>query len=794
MLAATLLVHALALAGVASPSPHDTGADSRSQASFRGIVTEGGNGRAIAGAHLLLIVEPTTGRAGRLRRHQHLDASADPTAAVQTESDDEGGFEFEAPPSRRLRLIVLAPGYERLEQIVELPLRNNKRLSVYLTPATHTVYRTVVKAPRPPEPGRVTTRELSAEEIRTLPGTQGDPLRALQNFPGVARTPGGLGVLVLRGAAPNQSRVFFGEHALPRAFHVTGLSSVVPADAIDRIEFLPSNAPARYGSTTGGVVAIVPRQLSRDKLHGYADIDLAGGAALVRGPIGKGAFLIGAQRSWIDAPLRVAGKIAEIGFTLPQYSDYQALFELPGRRVQIRMLGGIDRIDIQREGMEEVRPFRFGAQFHRVDLVFKRRHGPWRLLFSPSLRYEHNVIEVQEQTHAQRDDLFVSWRAEAERKLSPRASLMVGVDGEIDPYRAQQAEPVLSADPGSFETQTRYTSGVQSTLGVYSTADIRFGRVTLWPGIRVSTFTAGPQAKVAADPRLAGRWSIGDRVALSFGAGLYSQPDIPQRGNRLELVSSLVNRVVLPAAFAQLEPTAGFAPEQSVRVARAAQTSAALSVTPSPLWLLELGAYGRLRDNNTFDKHVELIGGLGTDVVTHPDAVSVDYGLEAIIRRQPRRALYGWLSYTLSRSELRVPDDVPDVPPRFPGAFDQRHIFALVASYRLPRRFRLGGRFRLVSGSPYTDIVGVIDGPGDLQQPLLGRPNEARFPTFHQLDIRVDKVWYRQRASMTLYLDIQNVYNRQNVEAYSYGFRGYRNKTASIGLPIFPSLGFRVDW
>jgi hypothetical protein len=37
--------------------------------------------------------------------------------------------------------------------------------------------------------------------------------------------------------------------------------------------------------------------------------------------------------------------------------------------------------------------------------------------------------------------------------------------------------------------------------------------------------------------------------------------------------------------------------------------------------------------------------------------------------------------------------------------------------------------------------------------------NSERLPAYHQLDLRVDKVWYFQKWSLNLYLDIQNIYN-----------------------------------
>jgi hypothetical protein len=71
----------------------------------------------------------------------------------------------------------------------------------------------------------------------------------------------------------------------------------------------------------------------------------------------------------------------------------------------------------------------------------------------------------------------------------------------------------------------------------------------------------------------------------------------------------------------------------------------------------------------------------------------------------------------------------------------------------------------LVDGQPYTPYdtalstlipVWNVTGRGIADYTQL---NTQRIAAFHQLDIRVDKVWYFKKWSLNLYLDIQNVYN-----------------------------------
>src|SRR5690606_14335798 len=82
-------------------------------------------------------------------------------------------------------------------------------------------------------------------------------------------------------------------------------------------------------------------------------------------------------------------------------------------------------------------------------------------------------------------------------------------------------------------------------------------------------------------------------------------------------------------------------------------------------------------------------------------------GIELLIRKDLTKNLLGWSSYTFSRSFYDLNDGWGLT--RFD--FDQPHILTAIAVYKLPRGWSFGGRFRLVSGNPYTPVYdGVVDG------------------------------------------------------------------------------------
>jgi len=123
------------------------------------------------------------------------------------------------------------------------------------------------------------------------------------------------------------------------------------------------------------------------------------------------------------------------------------------------------------------------------------------------------------------------------------------------------------------------------------------------------------------------------------------------------------------------------------------------------------------------------------DRLTQPQ-LGRSYGMEVLIRRQSKTGVFGWLSYTLSRSERErgtawVPYD-----------FDRTHLVNLVAGLPLPRNWDIGARWTYQSGKPTTTTSGY---------------NAARGGGYLRFDLRVDKRAVWRKWLLDFYVDITNV-------------------------------------
>lgn len=750
-----------------------------------------GDRTPIEGATVLAIEAPAKAEPGVLDPPPLLPEGG-PAWQRSATSDADGNAVLTDIPARGARLIIIANGHARLEMVVR---PRNKPLTVFVEPLDQDTFRTVVKSESGPTRARAQSQQLTREEIQTVPGAQGDPLRALQNMPGVARSPFNLGLLVLRGASPDASRVFLGGHALPRAYHVLSLSSVFPAEVLDDLRLVAGNFDAAYGNATGGIVEIEPRAGRRDGLHGFTEIDIGAATTMLEGPVGKGSFIVSAQRGYYDLALRAADRVAENvtgdgnSNLYPTYYDYQGLldFPLPRGSWTVRVFGSGDtlRTPPPSGGLPD-RGFDLTSGFHRVDFAVRSRAAGWRLWWTPSVRFESGKFFARESTlERTRRDGVVSMRTEMSRRFTPRFSWLIGTDFEVDGFwvRERVVEPsplvALPADPSG--------RGVLSTIGVYTSAPIDLGPAHIVLGSRGTAFTVGDNAAFSFDPRVNTHFDVGQRWRLHASVGKYSQVRFTDDQVSVDVANSIQPFLWYPPVLSQFDETVAFDPgDRPITVRQALHASLGADWQIRDDISAQATAFAREQDNAT-----PLL--TSEDVLVPFASREHTLGVQTMLRKHIGGKLYGWVTYTLMWSRLRFVEELPgiDLQDR-PSDFDQRHNFGLVASYILPKRWRIGGRFRVSSGYPYSPVIGSVNNPV-ARFPVLGPRNSARLGAFHQLDLRVDKRWILNRATVTGYVDVQNVYNRQNPDAVYYRY-DYREPAAFAGLPIFPALGVRVDY
>ena len=643
------------------------------------------------------------------------------------------------------------------------------RLAANSTTAAHEQGETVITVKGDRLPREVSKRTLNRDEIRHSAGTQGDALLSIQNLPGIARPPPFSGQLVVRGSAPDDTIVLVDGTEVPLAYHFGGLSSVIPTELLEQIDFYPGNFSARYGRAMGGIVEARLRPPRVSGYHLVIENSVLGARGIVEGPLGKGfSFFAAGQRSWLDLLITPILKAeGETQTALPSWADYQLAvrkdFNLDSS-LSVLFFGSDDSYDIIDPVSNAADPGSAGAlgyhtAFWRAQANFEsqltsRTHFKLTAAYGQdrlALSLGNNLIDAT--LHP------LTSRAELSHQVMAGLRANVGFDLSYQAYDfALQLPPatrpgVPSGGPGQPPIRSQGSKSLFQP-GAYAELEIvPWTGTRIVPGLRadydnaIGHWDVAPLLNVRQD--LTGSYP---KITLKGGAGLYYQP---------------------PSPF-DTAPGLG-------------QTG----LTSNRSTHYDVGL------EQEFSRHLEL----STDVfykrfdrlvmpVARNAGSGSAYGVEWLLRYKADPKFFGWVAYTLSRSERR---DVPSEPSsRF--QFDQTQVLTVVANYKLGRGWQLGGRFRLTSGDLYTPTSpGAYNASAGSQLGVAAFPAfGARLPAFNQLDLRIEKTRNFKVLRVTWFLDVQNVYAKNNPLGVSYNYN-YTQSVYTRGLPILPIFGVRLE-
>jgi hypothetical protein len=629
-----------------------------------------------------------------------------------------------------------------------------------------------VEAP-PTEP---TKRVLTEQELTTLPGTRGDAVRAVEVLPGVGRTQFGTnpGAPPLRGSASNESAVFFDGSATPTLYHFGGLTSVFNSHLLESVTLYPGNYSARYGRQAGGIIEARVRDPKADRGHFMLELSLLDSFALAEGPAGqKTSVAVAARRSNVD--LFVSSMIDDDSTAVlaaPVYWDYQAIVAhrfSSAHRLRAMAYGSYDsfKLFVGKAGEDPSLRGQLGSRdsFHRLQVSLKSQ-------LSDAVEQELMVSGMFGPGNGRFGNVdfeYATGNSTARASWSIFAAPWLRFDTGLDAvllyarYRYNGPSPApAEGTPSQGSVASETTNHLDSSLtatrpGAYVEASLQPARaLLLLPSVRVDYYS--DSRKWSVDPRLSGRFSLTQATTLKAGAGLYSQPP-----EFWEVVKEFGNPKLAPY--------------------RTVQTSAGVEQ--------QLGDHVRL-DVDTFYKRWQdrVIGTAGGAPPVYVNGGSGNaYGLELLLDWQPAPKTRAFVAYTLSRSERQ---DGRGTPTRL-FDHDQTHNLSFTTSLDLGRGWQAGARFRYVTGDPYSAVQrAVYDASTDTYRPLYGDVNGARNPAFHQLDLRLEKLWHAGPIAITAYLEVMNVYNAKNQERRRYSY-DYAQSASVSGLPLFPNLGVRGE-
>ena len=745
---------------------------------IQGIVYQRSTGKALAGADVRIL---------ETDQHQKTDAN--------------GVFQFTELPEGTYTFLVTHPAETTPTNVsVDISSGDTTEIKIHLGVAFK-LETVLVEGKRLPP--TISRTEIRGSELLRIPGTFNDTLKGLMTLPSIGIPNDYFGALYIRGSEPGSNLYYFDRTPLGYPFHWGGLLSTISSETLEKIDIYAGGYGAEFGLDSQAVLDIYARNSIEKSWSGKLNLNILYSEGLLEAKIGdKGYVSASGRRSYLDL---IAGPIIEeqrgTPQQLPYFSDYQLKFAhtlSESHHLTVNAIAATDHfkieeeaseletvngMEIEIENMEGARASAFFKNGFDGQGVHLRSDFTENLTSSLSLTRSSNFLTiafgapVNEQFSQNAEGKWVvdsadyahydvavnvpvyTLREDVSYRLTPRF--------RFEPGFLVSFSPAVSFEDGRFPEFESSGENVATTTPIVEDGE----------GIREQT-GIGPESEPTGfeeihdefghdfyrtEGYLQGRYDPLSFLSVALGVRLdylnvTEQVSIQPRGSVSLTLSSGSN---LRFAYGHYEQS----PQPSHLLAEDGNRALESSLTRHYIMELEheLSSRTELKLATYYKDAQKLVT---------PDEVS-NYlnqgtafvgGAEVFLRHRIPDKFFGWISYAYTHAERR---ENPDVAYQ-PYLFDNTHIVSVVANYNFTPNFEIGAKWQYLSGTseaPISSIVFIQDPVTRGLNPLLASVDEqlsTELAPYHKLDLRVSYKWNVWGLKVGGFLDILNVYNRNN--------------------------------
>jgi carboxypeptidase-like protein/TonB-dependent receptor-like protein len=769
-------------------------------------------------------------------------------ARVKGYTDQNGSFSLKIKDTGTYSLIIKSSGLKMIK--TKMTISNNYKRNFKLRPLSIKGGGITITGKRDIQ--KVSRRTMTAKEMKETPASFGDSISAMTSLPGVERTNGFFGPLVIRGIGPDKNRYFVDGIPINNPMHFGGLHSVINSNMMSEIDLFSSSSPSQYGGVTGAVININTVDDVKE-FGGYTDIGIISASTLFQAPIKRGengdVFFVGpytgevksTNAGYIMASARIGylsfivPYIVEIitgdkPFKLPEYWDYQfkGKFHFNSRNsLTILMNGSSDYwkivVDDEMNDEEGADPlvtdikFNYDQIFHNQGLVYKYERDKFKNTLSMySALSEHYMyinagnenaavwakdysLSVKPNIFGFKEEFVFEW-------IKKIANLKGNIEYTLYDFKADGKELLPNtpgedgfdlANPDAIISKNVNTEFRNHVISGYLENKFKYKGLTFVPGIRIDHLKRTNQT--TKDLRGLISYELPSDTTLSISSGQYS------------------SFFQVNTNYFQGNPSLGEL-DEGIKPEKAWHNVIGLEQA-FDMYVISIEYF-----NNKFydhavayphpDENGDLIDGLS----------SAEYktsGIEIMIRkdnRQGTNGLFGWLSYTYTQSKMKsgilgnmYDQDGNDLGVLYDlngdkwlnSDYEQEHSCKLVLGYRL-NAHTFSGRFQYYTSMPYTPIVGgtgdiLLDGTTRYAPVYSTDLNSERFKPDYRLDLRYSYQTNHKWGYIRWYVEVINATNNEEENILSWKYdRAYGSDNPEItkeeGLTIIPNFGVEVKF
>lgn len=714
-----------------------------------------------------------------------------------TVSDSLGEFRFYSLPSCSIMVECVCSGFERFWQRMIIP--KGEEIDALFRPrkVTYSEYEIIVYGKNAEK--EVSQRKLTLQEVKKIPGVDGDAIKVIQTMPGVGRPTSSGGDVIVRGSRTWDTGFYLDGTQIPNIFHFFGVRSTYNSDDLKSIDYYAGGFSARYGGHIAGIVDINARAAKNDRLHISTDMNLLDLSAAFEVPVGEKMSVMGSVRRSVLGNIagRILKKLDELDmnpsfYISPFYWDYQLRSDIKiseSNTLALSIFGSRDSLEFITHKKESAsdnleKTISNGSMFHTIkidwDVTLTDKCKNSFIYSLTFIKNSNSLFDIQKMCQERIGNQF---RNELSVEYSKALSFYPGLDITFSNLDLT----LFSSDATGISQTSTINNWWFGRIGAYFHVEWKpIEKLIVMPGFRYDYF---PQLHydgsilpafwdysgfdnnrgISGEPslRIAARYNINKKYSLKLSIGNYNQSPKPEGW----VIHDLWGNTKMPAT-------------------KAAHYTGGFNWQITDLFSMDTQIYfNRQWDIPRLINRDESIVDAKSGWVH--DEEGRMYGLEFMLRYNSNSRFFGWLSYTWSRSERRNNESETYI------LFDEDlpHYLQLIGSYKFKRDWNIGLRFQFASGKPETPVVSSIY-IEDQQQyiPVFGEKNSTRMNPFFQLGIRFDKKLASKRFICSIYLDMQNIlaFFYDSPEYYEYNY-DFKEKEVFAMIPL-ATLGLKFEF
>lgn len=601
---------------------------------------------------------------------------------------------------------------------------------------------------------RIGSEKLELGRLSQLPsfGGENDIIKSISLLPGVRSEGDGGGGFEVRGGNAYQNLVLLDGISLYNPSHVMGIFSTFNDDALGSATLFKGPYPAMYGDATSSILETTLMPGDMESYHASLTVGILAAKIKAEGPIVKDklSFAVTARRSYVDAFLKLVPKYRS---TVMNFYDVTAKIRCTPRYGHI--IDGSFFISHDNMAISDLMGLfwgNLGASINwnaRVSDNLSFTTTASLTHFNPKMSMDIMALDQEMLTYIHNYSLNekIAW------KIAEHQDIEFGLRSEF--LRVKSAEWLFNGTSekeirslwqnsawidyeGSFSEKVDVTAGVRVNVS----SALSQGRFHEFVSIYGVPNQFDGKTYLTLDPRINIKYNISQNHNIKGGVGSSSQ-DL--HAIRTTTTSFPFDRYALTSATVK--------PERAIQYAIG---YAGMTENGDFDWSAETfyrdikNVYDYKDGRNSFsDIALEniILGGKGRG-----------YGAEFMIRKNNGR-LTGWISYTLSHTETKIPGI--NEGKWYDASNNRTHDLAVTAIFRLTDKWNLSGSWIFLSGQPLTAPDVKYEVAGETCY-YYSQRNSYKAPPTHRLDLSATYTHVGRKLTYEWAFGIYNAYCRYN--------------------------------